>query len=59
MGQVLDLMSGQAQFNLPLLNFIGYDERSPASNEENRESEHMGGATDVYYNAIDYCFDKD
>ena len=59
MGQVLDLMSGQAQFNLPLLNFIGYEERSPTLGEDNREAEYMNGATGVYYNAIDCCFDKD
>lgn len=64
MGQVLDLMSGQAQFNEALLSFIGLAPRDLGEPSEGRADVSPGrdntlAATDAYYNAIDYCFAKD
>ena len=62
MGQVLDLMSGQAQFNEALLSFIGCVPRGLdglRDGETQPIAAEDGGAlaaTEAYYNPIDYCF---
>ena len=66
MGQVLNLMSGQAQFNEALLSFVGAVPRGlgglanrGAESSPGKEKNGRSAVTDIYYDTIECCFDKD